>query len=219
MGLSYIGNHSMITQGYDIARLLLTSKSVTINVQNPYTYSSGIKSPIYCDNRLLISDVSFRREIIDAFCKQIESAKPKQIAAVATAGIAWGAWVAEKLNLPFVYVRPKPKDHGKEKQIEGNFIRGETVLIEDLLSTGGSSIQALDVMREEQVNVISLHAIFTYGFESAKKSFKEKNILVQTLTNLECLLDEGIAQKFFTEETKKEVLRWKNDPEHWFKAL
>jgi orotate phosphoribosyltransferase len=208
----------MTTQESAIARTLLTSKSVTIDAQNPYTYSSGIKSPIYCDNRLLISDVSTRKQIVDAFCEQIKVLKPKQIAGVATAGITWGAWIADRLQLPYVYVRPKPKGHGKEKQIEGNFIKDDTILIEDLLSTGGSSVQALDAMRAEAVNVISLQAIFTYGFESAKNLFKEKNISVQTLTNLDRLLDEGIAQKFFTQETKDEVLRWRTDPQNWYKG-
>jgi len=201
-----------------IANVLLSSKAVTINAQNPYTYSSGIKSPIYCDNRLLISDVQIRKLVVDAFCKQIEPLKPKQIAGVATAGITWGAWIADRMQLPYVYVRPKPKGHGKEKQIEGNFITDETILIEDLLSTGGSSIQALDAMRVEGVNVIVLMAIFTYGFESAKNSFKEKNIQVQTLTHLDALLEEGVKQKFFTEETKNEVLRWRKDPPNWFKG-
>lgn len=142
----------------------------------------------------------------------------KQIAGVATAGITWGAWIAEKMNLPFVYVRPKPKGHGKEKQIEGNFIQGETVLIEDLLSTGGSSVQALDAMRAEHVNVISILAIFTYGFDSAKKLFQEKQIEARTLTNLDQLLVEGVSQKFFDEATKEEVLRWRFDPQNWFES-
>lgn len=200
-----------------IARILLNSKAVAIDAKNPFTYASGIKSPIYCDNRLLISHVETRRQVVDAFCEQIKSMNVKQIAGVATAGITWGAWIAEKMNLPFVYVRPKPKGHGKEKQIEGNFIQGETVLIEDLLSTGGSSVQALDAMRAEHVNVISLLAIFTYGFDSAMNLFQEKKIEVKTLTNLDQLLIEGVSQKFFDEVTKAEVLRWRKDPSNWFK--
>lgn len=207
-----------MTSASDIARLLLDSKAVTINVKNPYTYASGIRSPIYCDNRILITDVNTRKKVVDAFCKQVETLKPKQIAGVATAGITWGAWIADRLNLPYVYVRPKPKDHGKEKQIEGNFTQDETVLIEDLVSTGGSSIQALDAMRKEKVNVISLLAIFTYGFSKADQAFKEKDMRVQTLTNIDKLLEEGVKQKFFDEETKNEVLRWKSDPQNWFNS-
>lgn len=208
----------MSTSSSSIAEILLKSKAVTLNAQNPYTYSSGIRSPIYCDNRLLISDVTTRRKIVDAFCEHVEQIKPKQIAGVATAGITWGAWIAERLNLPYVYVRPKPKGHGKEKQIEGNFITDSTVLIEDLLSTGGSSIQALDAMRAEKVDVTALLAIFTYGFSSATELFKEKKIHVETLTNLDQLLNQGVAIKFFDEQTKSEVVRWRSDPQNWFKG-
>lgn len=201
-----------------IARLLLDTEAVSINVQNPFTYSSGIKSPIYCDNRLLITDIHQRKQVVDAFCEIIRPLNPKQIAGVATAGITWGAWIADQLKLPFVYVRPKPKGHGKEKQIEGKFIREETVLIEDLVSTGGSSIQALDAMRVENIPVKTLVAIFTYGFSSAEKLFDEKKIELKTLSNLDRLLDEGIAQKFFDANTKSEVLRWRTNPESWFKG-
>lgn len=199
-----------------IARILLKSKAVTLNAENPYTYSSGIRSPIYCDNRLLISDPLIRKQVVDAFCEKIEQIKAKQIAGVATAGITWGAWIADRLNLPYIYVRPKPKGHGKEKQIEGNFILEKTVLIEDLVSTGGSSIQALDALRAEKVPCEDLVAIFTYGFSSAEQSFKEKKITLHTLTNLDRLLEEGISQKTFDEKTKSEVLRWRTDPSNWF---
>lgn len=200
-----------------IAQILLNSKAVTLNVENPYTYSSGIRSPIYCDNRLLISDIKARKQVVHAFCDLAEEFKPKQIAGVATAGITWGAWIANEMELPFIYVRPKPKGHGKEKQIEGEFIRERTILIEDLLSTGHSSIQALDALNAEKVPVVCLAAIFTYGFESANDLFREKKIEVRTLTDLDQLLDTGIEQKYFTQPTKVEVQRWRTDPSNWFK--
>ncbi|MCC7459856.1 MAG: orotate phosphoribosyltransferase [Proteobacteria bacterium] len=205
--------------GFDssIARLLLDTGAVSINVQNPFTYSSGIKSPIYCDNRLLITDVQQRKQVVNAFCEIIRPLQAKQIAGVATAGITWGAWIADQLKLPFVYVRPKPKGHGREKQIEGKFIREETILIEDLVSTGGSSVQALDAMRAENVPVKTLVAIFTYGFSSAEKLFDEKKIQLKTLSNLDRLLDEGMHQKIFDENAKSEVLRWRSSPENWIK--
>lgn len=201
-----------------IAQILLKSKAVTLNAENPYTYSSGIRSPIYCDNRLLISDPATRKQVVDVFCEHVQQIKAKQIAGVATAGITWGAWIAERLNLPYIYVRPKPKGHGKEKQIEGNYIQESTVLIEDLVSTGGSSIQALDALRASGVPCETLIAIFTYGFSSAEQAFKEKKVAIRTLTNLDCLLKEGVAQKFFDEKTKSEVLRWRTDPQNWFQA-
>jgi orotate phosphoribosyltransferase len=173
IGKTYIGT-AMNTNSASIAKLLLQSQAVTLNVAEPYTYSSGIRSPIYCDNRILITGLESRKQIVDAFCEKVQTYKPKQIAGVATAGITWGAWIAEKLQLPFIYVRPKPKGHGKEKQIEGNFIREKTILIEDLISTGGSSIQALDALRAEKVPTDTLLAIFTYGFESAKKIIRRK---------------------------------------------
>lgn len=199
-----------------IAGLLLKSKAVTIDVQKPYTYSSGIRSPIYCDHRLLISDVSARTKVVDAFCELIKPFHPKQIAGVATAGITWGAWIADRLELPYVYVRPKPKEHGKGKQIEGSLVKAQTILIEDLLSTGGSSVQVLEVLRSQCVDVVALMSIFTYGFASSKQLFQEKQIQVHTLTSLEVLLNEGVKLKLFDQEIKSEVLRWRSNPEKWF---
>ena len=201
-----------------IAQILLTSQAVTLNVDDPYTYSSGIRSPIYCDNRLLISNPNTRKQVVEAFCEKIVDLKPKQIAGVATAGISWGSWISEKLNLPFIYVRSKPKGHGKEKQIEGDFIRESTVLIEDLVSTGKSSIEAWDGLQKENVPVSALVAIFTYGLAAAKDAFTKNKIEVRTLTTLDTLLEEAIEHKKLKSDQKSEVLRWRANPEFWFET-
>lgn len=202
----------------EIANILLSSKAVALNVENPFTYSSGIKSPIYCDNRLLISNPTTRKKIVDAFCEIIENLKPKQIAGVATAGIAWGAWIADRLDLPYIYVRSKPKGHGQGKQIEGDFIRENTVMIEDLISTGKSSLEAIEGTKKENVSVTALVAIFTYGLASGKLAFEKEKLQVKTLTDLDVLLEEAIAHNYLKSEMKSEVLRWRTNPETWFTA-
>lgn len=202
----------------EIANILLTSKAVALNVESPFTYSSGIRSPIYCDNRLLITDAATRRKIVDAFCAVVEDLKPKQIAGVATAGIAWGAWISDRLNLPYIYVRSKPKGHGQGKQIEGNFIQENTILIEDLISTGKSSLEAYEGMKKEKVPVTALVAIFTYGLSAATQAFHKENLSTHTLTDLDVLLEEAISHNYLKAEMKSEVLRWRKDPENWFKA-
>ncbi len=198
-----------------IARILLDAKAVTLNVDHPYTYSSGIRSPIYCDNRLLISNVQTRNKIVQAFCNQIQKIHPKQIAGVATAGISWGAWIAQALELPYIYVRSKPKGHGKEKQIEGDFIVEKTLLIEDLISTGKSSLEALHGLQKENVPAAGLIAIFTYGLSSAVQAFQKENLPIHTLTNLDVLLDEAVEGGFLRSDQKSEVLRWRENPEAW----
>lgn len=201
-----------------IARILLDAKAVTLNVDHPYTYSSGIRSPIYCDNRLLISNVQTRNKIVQAFCNRIQKIQPKQIAGVATAGISWGAWIAQALELPYIYVRSKPKGHGKEKQIEGDFIIENTLLIEDLISTGKSSLEALHGLQKENVPASGLIAIFTYGLSSAVEAFETAKLPVHTLTHLDVLLDEAVEGGFLKSEQKSEVLRWRENPETWFKG-
>lgn len=201
-----------------IARILLDAKAVTLNVDHPYTYSSGIRSPIYCDNRLLITKVQTRNKIVQAFCSQIQKIQPKQIAGVATAGISWGAWIAQALELPYIYVRSKPKGHGKEKQIEGDFIVEKTLLIEDLISTGKSSLEALNGLQKENVPAIGLIAIFTYGLSSAVQAFEKENLPIYTLTNLDVLLDVAVEGGFLRSDQKNEVLQWRENPETWFKG-
>lgn len=201
-----------------IARILLDAKAVTLNVDHPYTYSSGIRSPIYCDNRLLITKVQTRNKIVQAFCSQIQKIQPKQIAGVATAGISWGAWIAQALELPYIYVRSKPKGHGKEKQIEGDFVVEKTLLIEDLISTGKSSLEALNGLQKENVPAIGLIAIFTYGLSSAVQAFEKENLPIYTLTNLDVLLDVAVEGGFLRSDQKNEVLQWRENPETWFKG-
>lgn len=201
-----------------IARILLDAKAVTLNVDHPYTYSSGIRSPIYCDNRLLITKVQTRNKIVQAFCSQIQKIQPKQIAGVATAGISWGAWIAQALELPYIYVRSKPKGHGKEKQIEGDFVVEKTLLIEDLISTGKSSLEALNGLQKENVPAIGLIAIFTYGLSSAVQAFEKENLPTYTLTNLDVLLDVAVEGGFLRSDQKNEVLQWRENPETWFKG-
>lgn len=176
---------------HDIARDLLRIKAVQISPDDYFTWTSGMKSPIYCDNRLTMSYPSVRDKIADAFVELIEKLewKPDVIAGCATAGIPHAAWIAQKLNLPMVYVRSKPKGHGKENQIEGKLEADQRVLvIEDLISTGGSSIEAASVLKGEGGDILGVLAIFTYGLEKAKQQFADAQLKYQTITDYDEIL-------------------------------
>lgn len=197
----------------DIAKELLDIKAVQISPDDYFTWTSGIKSPIYCDNRLTMSYPSVRTIIADAFVELIEQLgwMPDVIAGCATAGIPHAAWLAEKLNLPLVYVRSKPKGHGKENQIEGRLEAGQrVVVIEDLISTGGSSIEAANVLKQEGANVLGVLAIFTYGLRVAEQRFSEAQLAYRTLTDynevLAWLADDGLISSV----VQKEMEEWRN---------
>ena len=204
----------------EVAEYLLEIKAVVLNPSQPFTWTSGIKSPIYCDNRKTLSFPKVRTFIKSSFADIIseEFEHVEVIAGVATAGIPHGALVADILNVPFVYVRDKPKGHGLENQIEGKLEKGQKVfVIEDLISTGGSSIKAVDALREAGAEVLGLGAIFTYGFEKSVKAFEQANCKFFTLSNYEILLDKAIEENYIKPEEKSELIKWYKDPEAWKK--
>ena len=200
------------------ASKLLDIGAIKLNHEKPFTWSSGWKSPIYCDNRLALSYPEIRTYIKNALSNTIRENFPavECIAGVATAGIPQGALVAEELSLPFVYVRPKPKEHGMGNLIEGKVEKGQkVVLVEDLISTGGSSLKAAQAMREAGVDVIGMVAIFTYGFEQSEKNFKEENIKLVCLSDFNHLIQEAVAKKYLNEAQLIYVKSWRLDPANW----
>jgi len=198
---------------YEIARDLLKIKAVQIRIDNYFTWTSGIKSPIYCDNRLTMSYPSIRKKITQAFIQKLQllAIKPDVIAGCATAGIPHAAWLADELDLPMVYVRSKPKGHGKGNQIEGKIEKGQNVVvIEDLISTGGSSLETAIALRKEGVHVKAILAIFTYGLTISMKQFDEENILADTITSFDHLLEVLITDKQIIEAEKEELIEWRD---------
>ncbi len=208
-----------------IAEILLSVKAVKISFDPPFTYTSGMKAPIYTDNRVLVSYVSERKEIVDGLCELATqvcaqrgwNASEVVYAGTATAGIPWASFAAMELKAPMVYVRPKPKEHGAGKQIEGNLIEAsKTIVIEDLVTTGGSSLKTIDVLkaegRSESSDVI---AIFTYGFPTTYEMFKEQGVALHTLTDFDTLLDVAKEKGMITQEQFEKVLEYKADPQGW----
>jgi len=200
----------------EIAKILLEQKAVTLNAKEPYTFVSGIRSPIYCDNRLLMLYPKERTIICKAFNKIVKELNPEVIAGTASSGICWTAWIAEKLGKPMVYIRKKAKGHGKQKLIEGGNIKGKkVVVIEDLVSTGGSSMNAVEACREAGANVIAMVAIFTYEFEKAKKKFKEDKCKAIFLTDFTTLTKVAAENNFIEKENLELVQEWNKSPAEW----
>ena len=200
------------------AELLLQINAIKLNTKNYFTWASGWKSPIYCDNRLVLSFPAIRNYIKDEFAKQIENqfGKPDVIAGVATGAIGIGILVAEELGLPFVYVRPEPKKHGRQNQVEGFLQKGQNgVVVEDLISTGGSSLMAVEALRNEGANVKGMAAIFTYGFDISKDNFKKANIDVYTLSDYSTLLAKAIEKKYVNEKEMESLVEWSKSPSTW----
>lgn len=200
------------------AELLLQINAIKLNPENPFTWASGWKSPIYCDNRLILSFPSIRNYVRDEFAKNIEKqfGKPDVIAGVATGAIGVGILVAESLGLPFVYVRPEAKKHGRQNQVEGFLQKGQNVVVvEDLISTGNSSLMAVEALRNEGANIKGMAAIFTYGFNVAEENFKNANIDLYTLSNYENLLDLAVQKQYITEEQQSTLLEWNESPSTW----
>lgn len=196
----------------EITRHLLEIEAVQIRTDEYFTWTSGIKSPIYCDNRLTMSYPVVRRKIADGFVELIQKNgwEPNNIAGCATAGIPHAAWLAERLNLPMVYVRSSPKGHGKGNQIEGKVEPGEKiVVIEDLISTGGSSLEVVRVLRDAGAEVLGVLAIFSYGLEKAKENFKAAGVSVETITGYDFLLDMLEKEKKITNAEKNELKSWR----------
>ncbi|MBP4139831.1 MULTISPECIES: orotate phosphoribosyltransferase [Flavobacterium] len=200
------------------AELLLQINAIKLNPENPFTWASGWKSPIYCDNRLILSFPPIRNYIRDEFAKNIEKqfGKPDVIAGVATGAIGIGILVAESLGLPFVYVRPEPKKHGRQNQVEGFLQKGQNVVVvEDLISTGNSSLMAVEALRNEGANIKGMAAIFTYGFGVAEENFKNANIDLYTLSNYENLLDLAVQKQYITEDDQAALQEWSKTPSTW----
>ena len=200
------------------AELLLQINAIKLNPGNPFTWASGWQSPIYCDNRIILSFPTIRNYVRDEFSKHIEKqfGKPDVIAGVATGAIGIGILVAESLGLPFVYVRPEPKKHGRQNQVEGFLQRGQNVVIvEDLISTGNSSLLAVEALRGEGANVKGMAAIFTYGFDVAQENFKNANVDLFTLSNYQNLLNLAVAKRYITEEEELTLREWNLNPSTW----
>jgi len=202
------------------AELLLQINAIKLNPRNPFVWASGWNSPIYCDNRITLSFPAVRNYIRDEFSKNIEKqfGKPDVIAGVATGAIGIGILVAESLGLPFVYVRPEPKKHGRLNQIEGYLQKGQNVIVvEDLISTGNSSLLAVEALKEAGANVKGMAAIFSYGFAIATENFKNANVDLFTLSNYENLLPLALAKRYITEEEEITLQEWRKSPSTWGK--
>lgn len=201
-----------------VAEKLLQVAAVKLSPEQPFTWASGWKSPIYCDNRKVLSFPFVRDFIKSELCNVIFEQFPQAevLAGVATAGIAWGAMAADQLKLPYVYVRPKPKEHGLGNQIEGSLTAGQRVLvIEDLISTGKSSLQVVEVLRKAGVEVVGMVSIFTYGFAHADKAFADAGVPYRSLTNYANMISLAVEKGQVTAETEQTLLQWRNDPANW----
>lgn len=203
-----------------IAKHLLDIQAVTLSPNNPYTWASGIKSPIYCDNRITMSYPLIRQDIAKSLVELIRNEYPEVevIAGTATAGIPQACWVADLMNLPMVYIRSKAKDHGKENQIEGRISKGQKmVVIEDLISTGGSVLDACEAASREGALVLGVAAIFTYELPKGLANFQEKNIKLHTLTNYSVLVEEALKSGSILESDLETLKEWKKNPAEWRK--
>lgn len=201
-----------------VAEKLLQVNAVRLNPQEPFTWASGWKSPIYCDNRKVLGYPYVRDFIKSELCNVIFQEFPDAecLAGVATAGIPWGAMAADQLKLPYIYVRPKPKEHGLGNQIEGHFEKGQRVLvIEDLISTGKSSLQVVDVVRAAGLHVEGMVSLFNYGFQQAVDAFAQKDVKFISLTNYEQLVQLALEKGWISAEMENTLLKWRQDPAHW----
>ncbi|HRC31829.1 MAG TPA: orotate phosphoribosyltransferase [Bacteroidia bacterium] len=206
---------------HTIAEQLLQIKAIKLQPSEPFTWASGWKSPIYCDNRKSLGYPKIRTFIRQSLAKLIEErfGKPDLIAGVATAAIAPGVLVAEALGLPFCYVRSTPKDHGLKNQIEGDYAANQScVVIEDLISTGKSSLATVEALRKEKIIVKGMVSIFSYGFEDAVNNFKNANCVLYSLCNYEVLLEEALAKKYIKPEQLSTLRDWRISPSTWMGA-
>lgn len=207
-----------MTNEKSVAARLLQVEAVKLNPENPYTWASGWKSPIYCDNRKVLSFPYDRDFIKSELCSVIFEQFPDvdAIAGVATAGIAWGAMAADQLKLPFLYVRPKPKEHGLGNQIEGNLTPGQKILVvEDLISTGKSSLQVCDILKQSGVEIAGMVSIFNYGFNQAIRAFEEAGIKLVSLTNYAALVELAIENQTISPALLTTLNNWRENPAEW----
>jgi orotate phosphoribosyltransferase len=211
-----------MTNEKTVAEKLLQVNAVKLNPKNPFTWASGWMSPIYCDNRKLLGYPYVRDFIKSEMCNVIFEQFPdaELLAGVATAGIAWGAMASDQLKLPYIYVRPKPKEHGLGNQIEGYYEKGmKTVIVEDLISTGKSSLQVVDVVKEAGLDVIGMVSIFTYGFEAATISCAQAGVRTISLTNYDTLIKLAVEKGIIEEEDQNTLLNWRENPSVWGKNI
>lgn len=201
-----------------VAEKLLQVQAIKLSPEKPFTWASGWKSPIYCDNRKVLGFPYIREFVKSEMSNIIFEKFPEAalLAGVATAGIAWGAMAADQLKLPYIYVRPKPKEHGLGNQIEGYYEPGQKVLvIEDLISTGKSSLQVVDVLRNAGMHVVGMVSIFTYGFDVADKAFAEAGVKYLSLTNYSTLIELALEKGIVSKETESMLMDWRKDPANW----
>jgi orotate phosphoribosyltransferase len=200
------------------AELLLQIKAIKLQPEDPFTWASGWNSPIYCDNRLTLSYVMIRNYIRENLAKIIleKHGQPDVIAGVATGAIAVGVLVAQELGIPFIYVRPEPKSHGRKNQIEGFLDSGQNVVVvEDLISTGNSSLNAVRALKEAGARVIGMVAIFNYGFKIAETNFKEAHLELTTLSDYDNLLEQALETNFISTKQLTTLRSWREDPQEW----
>ncbi|MFJ1424748.1 orotate phosphoribosyltransferase [Capnocytophaga canimorsus] len=200
------------------ADYLLQIKAIKLNSENPFTWASGWKSPIYCDNRVVLSYPEIRNYIAQQMVREVQERYPQTqvIAGVATGAIGMGMLVADKLGLPFIYVRPEPKKHGRQNQIEGALQLGQKVtVIEDLISTGMSSLNAVKALKSAQAEVLGMLAVFSYGFETAHQNFKQENVVLHTLSNYENLLLQALNIGYISENELEMLKSWRENPSKW----
>ncbi len=201
-----------------VAKMLLDIRAIKLDVENPFTWASGWKSPIYCDNRVALSYPEVRTFIKERIAETVKGRfiTAECIAGVATAGIPQGALVADKLGLPFVYVRPKPKEHGLANAIEGRIVPGQkVVVIEDLVSTGGSSLKASDALSSAGFKVLGMVSIFTYGFPIANENFEAKNLKLVSLCDYAQLIETALSLQYINDNQLEHLSRWREAPELW----
>ena len=203
-----------------VAESLLKIKAIKLQPSEPFTWASGWKSPIYCDNRKTLSFPEIRTLVRDEFVKTVKAKYPQAevIAGVATGAIAQGALVAQELGLPFIYVRSSPKDHGLGNLIEGDLKAGQkVVVIQDLISTGGSSLKAAEAVRAAGAEVLGMVAIFTYGFPVSENAFKEHKVELTTLSNYNAMIETAVATGYVKEEQVETLKEWRKSPDSWGK--
>jgi orotate phosphoribosyltransferase len=201
-----------------VAEKLLQINAIKLNLEDPFTWASGWKSPIYCDNRRALSFPYIREFVKSEMCNVVFEEFPdaELMAGVATAGIPWGAMAADQLKLPYIYVRPKPKEHGLGNQIEGYYTTGQkVVVIEDLISTGKSSLQVVDVLKNAGVNIVGMVSIFTYGFPVAAEAFAKAGVEYRSLTDYPTLIELAIEKGMVSREQEGILLKWREDPSNW----
>lgn len=201
-----------------VSEKLLRAEAVKLSPDQPFTWASGWKSPIYCDNRRLLSFPFIRDFIKSELCSVVFEKFPdaEVIAGVATAGIAWGVMVADQLKLPYIYVRPKPKEHGMGNQVEGSFSSGQRVVVmEDLISTGKSSLQVVEVLRNEGLIVEGMVSIFNYGFDEAANNFKHAGVKNYSLTQYEALINLAVEKEIVNANQLNSLLNWRQHPSTW----